>query len=336
MLSSKRRVFNAMARIYVICNNKGGVKKTTNVAQLGYIFSERGYKVLVVSADPQCNIDYSLLGYIEDEEELDDETLQKLQEEFDEFEGEYQTDEEEPENSDEDDDETAVLPGEGVPTLYDVIIGINGDQKKKRHIREVIVPVPQQENLYLAKGSIALSDMDINLSATKGREKILKRALDAIQDEFDIILIDTPPTLGLAPVNAFVAAGSQKNIPGSRTNGVIIAISPQVYSVLGIRTLISAFVQMRSELEIPLPIFGVICADVKRTKNAKKRMKQVRSFFGKAVFQTTIPQNEKVEEAADTQLPLGKYAPNSPGAKAYAALADEFLTRAGLALRKGE
>lgn len=324
-----------MACIYVTSNNKGGTKKTTDTIQLGYIFAERGYKTLLVSMDPQCNIDYSLLGYIEDEEELDDETLQELQKEFDEFEGEYQIDEGNDE-SDDGTDEVSSYPGEGVPTLYDVIIGINGDQKKKRHIREVIVPIPQQENLYLAKGSIALSDMDINLSATNGREKILKRALDAIQDEFDIILIDTPPTLGLAPVNAFVAAGSQKNIPGSRTNGVVIAISPQVYSVLGIRTLIGAFIQLRSALEIPLPIFGVICADVRRTKNAKKRMEQVRSFFGKAVFQTTIPQNEKVEEAADTQLPLGKYAPNSPGAKAYAALADEFLIRAGLALRKGE
>jgi ATPases involved in chromosome partitioning len=325
-----------MAFTAAISNNKGGTKKTTDTIQLGYIFAQRGYKTLLVSMDPQCNIDYSLLGYIEDEEELDDETMQRLQGEFDEFDGEYQLDEEEQENSDDEDDEVTSLPGEGVPTLYDVIIGINGDQKKKRHIREVIVPVPQQENLYLAKGSIALSDMDINLSATNGREKILKRALETIQDEFDIILIDTPPTLGLAPVNAFVAAGSHKNVPGSRTNGVIIAISPQVYSVLGIRTLIGAFIQLRSALEIPLPIFGVICADVKRTKNAKKRMKQVRSFFGKAVFQTTIPQNEKVEEAADAQLPLGKYAPSSPGAKAYAALADEFLTRAGLALRKGE
>jgi len=324
-----------MTLTIAIANNKGGVKKTTNAAQLSYIFAQRGYKTLLVSMDPQCNIDYSLLGYIEDDEELDDETMQRLQGEFDEFEDEYQLDDEE-DNADEEEDEATSLPGEGIPTLYDVIIGINGDQKKKRHIREVIVPVPQQENLYLAKGSIALSDMDLNLSATNGREKILKRALEAIQDEFDIILIDTPPTLGLAPVNAFVAAGSHKNVPGPRTNGVIIAISPQVYSVLGIRTLIGAFVQMRSELEIPLPIFGVICADVKRTKNAKKRMKQVRSFFGKAVFQTTIPQSEKVEEAADTQLPLGKYAPNSPGAKAYAALADEFLTRAGLALRKGE
>src|SRR5205807_2133879 len=109
-----------MAYISVNANNKGGVKKTTNTAQLGYIFAQRGYKTLLVSMDPQCNIDYSLLGYIEDEEELDDETLQELQGEFEEFEGEYQTTEEEDISIDEEDDEVPLYPGEGVPTLYDV------------------------------------------------------------------------------------------------------------------------------------------------------------------------------------------------------------------------
>jgi chromosome partitioning protein len=322
-----------MARVYVICNTKGGVFKTTNTAQLGYGCAKRGYKVAILSMDAQCNVDYSLLGYIEDEEELDDGALQQFQEEFKEFDDEYVL-EAEAEIVDEDEEEEKPYPGLGIPTLYDVIIGINGDQRKKRPIRDVIVQIPQQPNLFIAKGSIALSDMDINLSAVSGREKILKRAIESIQDEFDIILIDTPPTLGLAPVNAFVAAGSRKNTKDNRINGVIIAISPQIYSVLGIRILMGAFIQLRTQLEIPLPIFGVICANVKRTKNAKKRMQQVRGFFGNAVFKTTIPQNEKVEEAADTQLPLTQFAPNSAGAKAYDTLTEEFLRRAGLPLAK--
>ncbi|SRR5216683_1122356 len=321
-----------MAHIYVVTNQKGGVKKTTNTIQLGYQFANRGYKTLLVSLDPQCNIDYTLLGYVEDEEELSDDDLAAFQQEFAQFEDEYELDEAEMHLDDDESSEEPVYPGFGVPTLYDVILGINGEPRKKRPIDEVIVAVPQQPNLYLAKGSIALSDMDIKLAATNGREKILKRAIDTITNDYDIILIDTPPTLGLAPVNAFFAAGNLVK----RTNGIVIAISPQAYSVLGIRTLLGAFLELRTALEIPLPIFGVICADVKRTKNARKRIVQVRQFFRKAVFQTIIPQNEKVEEAADVQLPLMQFAPNSPGAKAYASLADEFLRRAGLPLQKQE
>lgn len=274
------------AKIYTLHNNKGGVSKTTTTIQLGYGLARRGKRVLILDTDSQCNTTYSLLGGIPAEEDNQDRE---------------------------------------VKTLYDVIIGINGDPKKKRDLADIIISLPHQPNLYLAQGSIALSAADILLAATGGREKILKRAIDPIRTDFDYILMDTPPTLGLIPVNAYVAAGSEEG----NHNGLIIPISPQVYSVLGISTLEEALDQMRSDIEIPLPIFGVVCANAKRTKNAVNRLDQVLEHFGDKVFPYVIPVNEKVEEAADLQISLYDYSPKSTGAIAYTKLTNAFMYRAG-------
>jgi chromosome partitioning protein len=274
-----------MMKVYAIANNKGGVSKTTTTINLGYGLALLGYKILILDTDAQCNTTYSLLGEVEYQDEVEELT----------------------------------------PSLYDVILGVNGDFKKKRSLREIIVSIPQQTNLFIARGSIALSAADLLLAGTNGREKILKRALDTVQDDFDFVLIDTPPTLGVLPVNAFVAAGSRDD----STNGIIIPIAPQAYSVLGIRTLENALEQMRYDIEIPIPVLGVICANAKNTKNARARLTQVKQYFGSKVFSVCVPVNEKVEEAADEQISLYQYAPSSTGAVAYTKLVNELLLRSG-------
>lgn len=213
------------------------------------------------------------------------------------------------------------------PTLYEVILGINGDIKKRISLDKIIFPIPQQPRLFLAPGSIELSATDMRLSAVNGREKILRKALDAIEASFDYVLIDTPPTLGMLPVMACVAAGSDPDI---RRNGIVIPIAPQAYSVLGIRILEDAFLQMREDMDIPLPIFGVLCSHNKRTRNAKIRLDQVIDHFGALVFPYVVPVNEAVEEAADMQQPLREYAPKSTGAIAYRKIANYFLYRSGM------
>ena len=267
-------------RVYALCNNKGGVTKTTTTVNLGYGLARHGRRVLIVDADAQCNTTYTLLGEIVEEESA---------------------------------------------TLFDVIIGINRDQRNRRSLADIIVPVKQQENLFLAPGSIGLSAADILLSTVNGREKTLKRALEPLRNDFDYVLIDTPPTLGLMPVNAIVAAGSAQG----QQNGLVIPICPQIYSVLGISILEDALAEMREQMEIPIPIFGVLCANVQQTNNARERLRQVQDHFGDTVLSPVVPRNEKVEEAADMQIPLYKYAPRSTGAIAYTKLTNAFMYRAG-------
>jgi chromosome partitioning protein len=321
-----------MARIYSIANNKGGVGKSTNVVELGYYCAQHGYKTLIIDIDPQCNTTYTLLGEIFGTIEDEQEDASPEEEQFEELSLAAKSYWEGILGSLDGDDDGESEEGEPIGnsttvyTLFDVLIGVNRDPRKKRPLKDALVALSQQTDLYLIRGSTDLIDMDVLLSSTSGRENLLARAIYTIMDQFDIILIDTPPTLGLGPVNAFIAAGSSPD----NTNGVVIIISPQAYSVLGIRLLTNAFRVLRRQMEIPVPIFGVIFSNAKRTKNAKKRMRQTLGYFKSKVFKTIIPVNEKVEEAADEQQSLFDYAPKSTGADAYSRLGAEFLARAGL------
>jgi chromosome partitioning protein len=286
-----------MAKIYALANNKGGVRKTTTTINLGHGLARRGYKTLIVDTDPQCNTTYTLEGYIEYIDDL----------------------------------EPDIDP---LPSLYDVILGVGGNSRRRRTIDEIIAPVTrkgstsEQESypLYIARGSIELSTADFSLASEASRENILRRALAPVMHDFDYILIDTAPTLGILPVNAFVAAGSVDDI---QQNGILIPIGLQVYAVLGIRIMEDAFRRMRDQMEIPLPVLGAVSTMVKNTKNATNRMKQVKKYYGLKFFAASVPVNEKVEEAADEQVPLYDYAENSTGARAYLKMTNEFLYRTG-------
>src|SRR5687767_9154265 len=145
----------ARAHVFAFGNNKGGVTKTSSTVQISYDLARRGKKTLVLDVDPQCNTTYTLLGEVPTEEDS---------------------------------------ASSSILTLQDVILGTNNDAKQRKNIADVIVPVPQQPNLFLAQGSIGLSSTDLLLAATNGRERILRRAIESIRDDFDYILMDTPPT----------------------------------------------------------------------------------------------------------------------------------------------
>ena len=135
-------------RIISIANHKGGVGKTTTVATLGSLLAKRGYKVLMVDLDAQCNLTESFLK-------------------------------EEPSHS-----------------IYDSFLG---------NIDDTSVQV--RENLFILPSSLDMSAMDLMLSGRMEREKILKNILNNLIDrhEFDVVLLDCPPSLGIITVNAFVA-----------------------------------------------------------------------------------------------------------------------------------
>jgi len=101
-----------------------------------------------------------------------------------------------------------------------------------------------------------------------------------------------------------------------------------VYALVGIKILEWSLNQARKNLEIPLPIMGVIASLADNTINSQKRLSEVRSYFGDLVFNTAIPRNIKVEEANDRSESLFEYAPDSSGAESFKKLVKEVLDRA--------
>lgn len=200
-------------------------------------------------------------------------------------------------------------------TLYEVFMG--GDHSKT--IQEIIKPTGQ-ENLYICEGSMWLYDAELNLANRGGRENILKRALRGMKEaqNFDYVFIDTSPSLGLLTLNAWVAS-----------DALIVPITLTTYGMVGIRILEHSLERNRREIDLEVPIFGVIGALDDHTKQSEKMLARIREHFGKTVFNTVLPRNIKVEEANNQAISLFEYAPTSAGAKAYAALVKEIVDREG-------
>jgi chromosome partitioning protein len=195
-------------------------------------------------------------------------------------------------------------------TLFDVLL--NGAR-----LADIIVST-QQERLYLAPSSIDLSAADLLMASAPGRERKLKRALAQLQPEsFDYILIDTPPNLGVLTVNAFIAC-----------TDVIIPIALTTYALIGISIMERTMQELRDNLEVTLPIFGVVANLDDHTRMSADVLAAVREHFGSLVFETVIPRNIKVEEAHNQIAILYNYAPQSTGARAYESLTQEVIHRA--------
>jgi chromosome partitioning protein len=194
-------------------------------------------------------------------------------------------------------------------TLFDVLL--NGARMAD------IITGTKQEKLYLAPSSIDLSAADLLLASAAGRELKLKRALAPVAREFDYILIDTPPNLGVLTVNAFIAC-----------TDVIIPIALTTYALIGISILEKTMQELRDNLDVQLPIFGVVANLDDHTRMSADVLQAVKEHFGSLVFETIIPRNIKVEEAHNQITSIFEYAPSSTGAKAYEQLTQEVLKRA--------
>lgn len=192
-------------------------------------------------------------------------------------------------------------------TLYEVIIEDVPMQK--------VITSTRVANLDIAPGTIDLSSADLLLASKAGREWILQRALEPVQDNYDYIIIDTPPNLNLLSVNSLSAC-----------TGFIIPIALTLYAMLGIRMLEDTLAELRKNLRIQIPLIGVVAALRENTAESATRLADVRSYFGDKVFETVIPRNVKVDEANDRMV-LYDYAPQSKGALAYQQLVEEVIAR---------
>jgi chromosome partitioning protein len=194
------------------------------------------------------------------------------------------------------------------PNLFDVLI-------QGGKLAQIIVPT-REPRLDLAPSSINLSAADLLMGGMAGRERKLARALSQVKG-YDYVLIDTPPNLGVLTVNAFVACSA-----------VIIPVALTTYALIGISILERTMQELRENMEIDLPILGVVANLYDRTRISADVLSVVREHFGPLVFETLIPRNIKVEEAHNQITSIYDYAPESTGAKAYMALTQEVLSRA--------
>jgi chromosome partitioning protein len=168
--------------------------------------------------------------------------------------------------------------------------------------------------LTLIPSSIALAGAEVELAPLEQRERRLRRLIDPIRDRFDHIFVDCPPSLGLLTINALTAADS-----------VLVPIQCEYYALEGLTQLLATVNLVRDHLNPALEIKGVVLTMFDaRTNLSADVADEVRRHLRDLVYTAQIPRSVRLSEAPSHGLPIHAYAGNSPGARAYAALAAEF------------
>lgn len=192
-------------------------------------------------------------------------------------------------------------------SVYDVIIG--GIDAKKAVMK---TPV---DNLYIIPSTVQLAGAEIELTEINKREAMLKDAIKTLNEDFDFIFIDCPPSLGLLTVNALAAVDS-----------VIIPIQCEFYALEGVGQLIKTLQLVKKGLNPKLEIQGVILSMYDgRTNLSMAVVDEVKKFFKGKVYSTMIPRNIKLAESPSYGQPIMVYDPKCKGAEAYEELAKEFI-----------
>ena len=185
-------------------------------------------------------------------------------------------------------------------------------------LQALIVPV-EGERLDLAPSAIALAGAEVELAAIGGRERRLRRLLEPVGAEYDEIFVDCPPSLGLLTVNALTAA-----------DAVLVPLQCEYYALEGLTQLLATIDLVRDHLNPPLALDGVVLTMADgRTNLSADVAAEARRHLGDAVYQTVIPRSVRLSEAPSHGRSIARYAPDSRGGQAYAALGREYVTRHG-------
>lgn len=193
------------------------------------------------------------------------------------------------------------------PTVYEALLGDDP-------LPVVSTPV---EGLSLVPAGRHLAGAEVELVSMPRREQRLAELLRPIADQYDFILIDTPPSLGLLTLNALVAAHT-----------VLIPLHCEYFALEGLADLMATLARIRQGLNPGLDVEGVVLTMFgDRTNLGAQVAGEIRKFFERKVFDTVIPRNVRLAEAPSHGLPVLLYDPRSKGAEAYVALAHELLTR---------
>lgn len=256
------------ATIISMCNQKGGVGKTTSTINLGACLAELGRKVLLVDLDPQGALSAGLgLGH----DEIED-------------------------------------------TIYDVML----DNQTSIHSAIVPTGVP---GLDVVPANIDLSAAEIQLVNEVGREHTLARALRPVRRDYDFIIIDCQPSLGLLTVNALACSA-----------GVIIPMECEFFSLRGLALLTDTVEKVSERINFDLDVLGIVVTMFdRRTKHSREVMTRVVDYFGDKVFDTVITRTVRFPETSVAGEPITTWAPASTAAQQYRNLALEVIERTSAA-----
>lgn len=254
------------ARVIAMCNQKGGVGKTTTTINLGAALAEYGRKVLIIDFDPQgaASVGLGINGH-----ELES-TIYNL-----------------------------AINREKSLTIFDVI-----------HHTGV-------ENLDIVPANIDLSAAELQLVNEVAREQVLARILRPVLDDYDVVIIDCQPSLGLLTINALTAA-----------HGVIIPMEAEFFALRGVALLVDTINTVKERLNARLVIDGIVATMVdSRTRHSREVLDRLQEAFSDQVFDTQIGRSVSFPDASVSTEPITTYAPNHAGSKSYRRLAREIIAR---------
>ena len=251
------------ARIIAMCNQKGGVGKTTTAINLASALAGYGRKVLVVDFDPQGALSAGLGVVAHD-----------------------------------------------IKTIYDLMV------EKDLNVEDVIVKTGVA-NLDVIPANIDLSAAEVQLVNEVAREQILARVLRPILGNYDVIIIDCQPSLGLLTVNALTAA-----------HGVLIPLNCEFFALRGVALLIETIDKVRDRLNPAIKLDGILATMYDpRTLHAREVVERLYEAFGEQVFDTIINRTVKFPDATIAALPITEFAPTSDAAEYYRTVARELVAR---------
>lgn len=256
------------ARVISMCNQKGGVGKTTTTINLGAALAEYGRKVLIVDFDPQGAASAGL----------------------------------------------GINANELDTTIYDLLVASRPD------VRSVILPtcVP---DLDIVPANIDLSAAEVQLVNEVAREQALTRVLRPVLDDYDVVLVDCQPSLGLLTINALTAS-----------HGVIIPLETEFFALRGVALLVETVDRVRDRLNPRLQIDGILATMVdQRTLHSREVLERLEDAFADQLFDTRIRRTIKFPDASVASEPITSYAPGHAGAEAYRRLAREIIARGDVA-----
>lgn len=255
------------ARIIALCNQKGGVGKTTTTINLAAALAKYGRKVLVIDFDPQGALSAGL-----------------------------------------------GIRAHDTTTIYDLLL----DGKRDPHEAVLTTATPR---LDIIPANIDLSAAEVHLVNEVAREMILARVLRKLSSDYDVIMIDCQPSLGLLTVNALTAA-----------HGVIIPLECEFFALRGVALLIETIDKVRDRLNPSIVLDGVLATMYdSRTLHSREVLERVVDAFGHDVLETVIGRTVKFPDASVSGKPITEYAPEHAAAQAYLRLARELVARGAVA-----